>query len=213
MDPKDLLRRLMAQENLNPNALASKTQNKTKQPQIHRFLTGEAKEPKRSTWEPVAKYFGVPVDAFFDPKVAEAAAAAKGLIGKASSRHSPHPVAGVAHEMRPEAITVPLLTAWGELMSLAVLPHEFRIAAPDDALAPTIVRGTELIFATGDAPRPGQVVLVRDRVQALHLRRYTQGADGNWQARAPNQDYLTLDAERDGLVLLAALRWVSGEGY
>lgn len=73
MDPRELLRRLLDASGLNPNSLAAATRGRTKQPQIHRFLTGVAKEPKRSTWEPVASYFHVPVDAFFDSQAADAA--------------------------------------------------------------------------------------------------------------------------------------------
>lgn len=112
-----------------------------------------------------------------------------------------------------DAFTVPPITAWGELMTMDKLPEVFRVAAPDDALAPKIPRGTELIMAAGVAPRPNQVVLVRDAAGTLHLRRYGQGAGSNWRALAPNEAYLALEAERDGLVLLAALKWIEGEGY
>lgn len=74
MNPRDLLQKLMDKHGLNPNSLSRKTHGKTKQPQIYRFLNGEAKEPKRSTLEPVAAFFGIEVDALFDRRVAEATA-------------------------------------------------------------------------------------------------------------------------------------------
>lgn len=70
MEPRDLLRKLMTRDGLNPNSLAKRTNGRTKQPQIFRFLSGEAKEPKRSTLEPVAEVFGIEVDALFDRRVA-----------------------------------------------------------------------------------------------------------------------------------------------
>lgn len=70
MEPRELLRKLMERDGLNPNSLAKKTNGRTKQPQIFRFLSGEAKEPKRSTLEPVAEVFGIEVDALFDRRVA-----------------------------------------------------------------------------------------------------------------------------------------------
>lgn len=73
MNPRELLRSLMEKEGLNPNRLSSMTKGATKQPQIHRFVTGESKEPKRSTLEPVAKVFGISVEAFFDSKAADLA--------------------------------------------------------------------------------------------------------------------------------------------
>lgn len=72
MKPRELLRNLMNLEGLNPTSLARRTGDRTKQPQIHRFLTGEAREPKRSTLQPVADYFHIPVDALFDEQVATA---------------------------------------------------------------------------------------------------------------------------------------------
>lgn len=77
MDPRELLRRLMADRGLNPNSLARAVHQRVKQPTIHRFLSGEASEPRRSTLEPVAKYFNVEVDAFFDPKKADEVFAAR----------------------------------------------------------------------------------------------------------------------------------------
>lgn len=73
----------MAQAGLNPNSLAARTRLRTKQPTIYRFLQGESKEPKRSTLVPVAEVFGVPVEAFFDPRVADEVAQERGLLGPA----------------------------------------------------------------------------------------------------------------------------------
>ncbi|MCZ4315147.1 hypothetical protein O4H66_17205 [Comamonadaceae bacterium G21597-S1] len=70
MDPKQLLQALMNRDGDNPNSLAAKVRNKTKQPQIHRFLKGEAKEPRRSTLQPLADHYGIPIDAFYDPSIA-----------------------------------------------------------------------------------------------------------------------------------------------
>jgi len=54
----------------NPNSLAEKLRKKTKQPQIFRFLNGVAKEPRRSTLQPVADHYKISVEAFYDPAVA-----------------------------------------------------------------------------------------------------------------------------------------------
>ncbi len=87
MDPRELLRRLMEARGLNPHSLAAATRNRTKQPQIYRFLHGTAKEPRRSTLEPVAEVFGVPVEAFYDP----AEASRVWLVISASSNGLPAP--------------------------------------------------------------------------------------------------------------------------
>ena len=80
VDPRKLLLRLMSQAKLNPNSLSVKTRGRTKQPTIYRFVTGDSKEPKRSTLLPVAEVFGVPVEAFFDPKLADEVARERGLL-------------------------------------------------------------------------------------------------------------------------------------
>lgn len=80
MEPRTLLKALMDAKELNPNSLARALNNKPPQPQIYRFLEGISKEPKRSTMEPIAAYFQVPVDAFFDPSIAETVAAERGFI-------------------------------------------------------------------------------------------------------------------------------------
>lgn len=71
MDPRKLMQHLMDAEGLNPNSLAAATNRRTKQPQIHRFIKGVSAEPRRSTLAPVAHYFRVPLEAFFDPSVAD----------------------------------------------------------------------------------------------------------------------------------------------
>lgn len=52
----------------NENALARSSG--VPQPTIHRILTGETSEPRRSTMQPLATYYGVDVELFFvdDPK-------------------------------------------------------------------------------------------------------------------------------------------------
>ena len=79
VDPRLLLKGLMEQAKLNPNSLAVATRLRVRQPTIYRFITGESKEPKRSTLLPVAEVLGVPVEAFFDPKLAEQVARERGL--------------------------------------------------------------------------------------------------------------------------------------
>ena len=73
MNPRELLKLLMATAHDNPNSLSQKT--KVPQPTIFRFISGEAREPRRSTLAPIAKHYGVPIEALFDAKEAAQAAA------------------------------------------------------------------------------------------------------------------------------------------
>lgn len=71
MEPRALLAALMARNGENPNSLSAKLNNKVTQPQLHRFVRGTSKEPRRSTLQPVAEHYDVPLDAFYDPTIAE----------------------------------------------------------------------------------------------------------------------------------------------
>lgn len=77
MEPRHLLQWLMDRDELNSSSLArliksaGVSEKPTTQPQIHKFLGGKAVEPKRATLQPVADYFKIPIDAFYDGQTAE----------------------------------------------------------------------------------------------------------------------------------------------
>lgn len=80
MDGRTLLSALMARDGDNPSSLAKKMgKDGPSQPQIHKFLTGKAKEPRRPTLMPLAEHYGISVEAFYDPDIAEQTAKAHGL--------------------------------------------------------------------------------------------------------------------------------------
>lgn len=116
MKPKDFLDRLMKAEGMNSNSLSKATRHQTKQPQIHRFLAGGVAEPRRSTWAPVAKLFGVPIDAFFDDAVAERAWAdyeARKRVGwtvEVPAEHEEEPEVDISDPIRAVAKLMPYLT-------------------------------------------------------------------------------------------------------
>ena len=216
MDPRDFLQRLIDERGLNPNSLAAATKNKTKQPQIFRFLKGTAKEPKRSTWEPVAQFFRVPVEAFFDGRVA----------AKAWSDHlaelpnwtpeDPQPPKG-GHWVEGPRIGVtsgnwlslveptiePRTILWESLLS-EPLPQQFKMAVPDDALAPAYPAGSLFIWSTVKEARVGSVVLVRDEFGQPHARRHGQGrAPGQWVAEATGPGFLPFSGAAVTLLAVA----------
>lgn len=90
MEPRKLLQLLMAKSELNSNSLAAKLDNATTQPQIHKFLNGKAKEPRRATLAPVADYFSIPLDALYDPEVA-ATVAEQRRLAEPELKQSPPP--------------------------------------------------------------------------------------------------------------------------
>lgn len=80
MEPRELLQLLMERDGVNSNSLAARLDNATTQPQIHKYLSGKAKEPRRATLAPVAAHFRIPLDALYDPLIADAVAKEKQLI-------------------------------------------------------------------------------------------------------------------------------------
>jgi hypothetical protein len=89
MEPRELLRALMARDGDNPHSLSVKLKGRVKQPQLHKFISGTAREPRRSTLQPVAVHFGVPIEAFYDHAAAEQAARALGLIAGVQATAKP----------------------------------------------------------------------------------------------------------------------------
>lgn len=75
MEPKNLYALLLQSKNLTTNALAEKLGGKVEQSQLNRFETGKTKEPRRSTLQPVADYFGIPVDLFYNQQALDLLAA------------------------------------------------------------------------------------------------------------------------------------------
>jgi hypothetical protein len=208
MQPRHLLQLLMDSQGLNPNALARATRDRTKQPQIYRFLTGEAKEPKRSTLAPVAEHFGVPVDAFYDDRVAESVARERNLGGKSDTPGAGLDGISLAQDLShvTQSIT-PTTMQWGSLLSVS-LPERFRLVIRDDSMAlddpPSMRTGHWAEFEPASDAPAGQVVLVADAAGNIYIRKKVEKTPGRWEAHARRAaDYLPLDSVTDGLRILA----------
>lgn len=103
--------------------------------------------------------------------------------------------------------TLPPLLSRETFMQAIDLPEAFTVAVPDDALAPSLTRGTEVVFRRAESAEPGQCVVVEDKDRTRYIRRFTQEPGGTWGAEAINKVYLSLHSERDGLKLLAVMAW------
>lgn len=86
------------------------------------------------------------------------------------------------------------------------LPLRFRVAAPDEAMAPRVRAGELVEFERDLQPRAGDGVLVRDRAGNHYFRIYRLGRPGHWEA-APVNDaaFRALDSELHGLEVLAVM--------
>lgn len=105
----------------------------------------------------------------------------------------------------PSSFTLPAKQTWEELLQTKELPQTFVVPMPDDALAPNVARGTDLIFSTTAEPHPLRGVLVQDHTGRRYIRRYAQGLGAAWTAQAVSAGYVSLESERDGLTLLAVM--------
>lgn len=103
--PFELIAAMMAAEGLGPLRLAKKMNRPKLQPQIHRFTRGEVLSPSRGTAEPIAAYFGIPVDAIYDEKVATLVANERKLtvLPMVAAIPKPKP-ATKAESLSPEAL-------------------------------------------------------------------------------------------------------------
>lgn len=77
---------LLKAKRLNTSALARKLRQSNAvqvnlQPNLNRWSRGEAQTPEVKTLKPVADFFKVRIEAFYDPKVAASEAARLGLTG------------------------------------------------------------------------------------------------------------------------------------
>lgn len=75
---------------------------------------------------------------------------------------------------------------WG-VITMKTLPKAFKVAAPDDSMAPRLKVGQLAEFETGLEHRPGDGVLVRDSSGECYIRRCRK-ARGSWEAYAEDSD-------------------------
>ena len=95
MKTRELFRELLFRSNLNASGLAEKLKDQgTQQAQLSRFSSGITKEPKRSTLLPVADYYGISVEAFFNEELAAQILKQIETGEFVVKRHRANPVAG-----------------------------------------------------------------------------------------------------------------------
>ena len=97
----------------------------------------------------------------------------------------------------------PRTILWESLLS-EPLPQQFKMAVPDDALAPAYPAGSLFIWSTVKEARVGSVVLVRDEFGQPHARRHGQGrAPGQWVAEATGPGFLPFSGAAVTLLAVA----------
>lgn len=105
----------------------------------------------------------------------------------------------------PAPIIDPTTLTWESVVQSLELPSRFKLAVPDDALAPTTPKGVILIFSTELRPAVGTGVLVQDETGRRYIRMFAEGPGGTWIAAARAEGYLSLDSRQHQLRILAVV--------
>lgn len=194
--------------------LAKKIGRPERQSQIYKFLNGAVDEPARSTVEPVADFFGIPVDAFYNESVAINVARARGMFGLSVMESSD--AEKLAHSMSQSSATVApqddsLRIKWGS-MNYEALPDIFRVQVPDNAMADDIKKGYLAKFDKQLKPRADDFVLLSDSSGEWWFRAYKPGAAGSFSAVALASGFPPMHSDEHGLKVLAVYIGHSSEG-
>lgn len=140
MKPYQLILGLMAQKGIAGALPLAKAANvPKKQPQVHRWLSGDVAEPKRATVEPIAKFFEIPVEAMYDDREATKIARDRGIpdplptVDKRPRNRRASPVAELLRQVQllsPEE-RQELARALVEAPTPAITPAGAEPAKPD----------------------------------------------------------------------------------
>lgn len=192
------------------------------QPTLQRIFSGESKDPRDSTIEPLAKLFGVSL---------------LQLKGKEPVGQELNENATMA---RPDSIDVPVMNAEGSMgagrlvpehdaiidymrLSLAFLRRRFTITSPSnlrvvigygDSMAPTIKDGDPVVVDTGVTELKIDGIYVLSRGDELFIKRMQRLVGGGFEMISDNQLYkpqVIMDLAADNLVVRgrALIAWNS----
>ncbi len=86
-------------------------------------------------------------------------------------------------------------------------PELFRFALPDDAMAPEMPAGTEIVWTTRRRVAPGRLLLLKDGHDQLHVRQCHQGpGPAAWIATPLNEAYRSFTSSDAGVTVLAVFK-------
>lgn len=171
----------------NPHAVAEST--KVPQPTIHRILSGESRDPKTATLQPLATYFGVQVSDLREKDLST------GHYGPGNT--SPGPAIGgkvpVISWVRAGGFAEALdnfqpgeADDWVEVAT-PVKQHTFALRVEGDSMEPDFPAGTLLIIEPEMAPEPGDFVIAKNGGDATFKQLVKDGPD--WYLKPLNPRY------------------------
>lgn len=104
MEPHELIDRLVKGSGKSALQIATEMRGATFQGTLHKFMSGNVRNPQRATAEVVARYFNLPTDALYDAKLATKIARERGLLPTDAARP------GAVEEPRPAYVVTPIPT-------------------------------------------------------------------------------------------------------
>lgn len=203
MKTRELLAALMEKNGENPYSLSIKLKNAVKQPQIYRFVTGIAREPRRSTMQPIADHYGIPVEAFYDEQLA-----GRHLVAiKSGTALSPSPLFEKSDNVSPVPAfrMVPVLNTVNAGMYKEIVDthpddleytpvlgpikrYTFALRVEGDSMAPAFKHGAVVIVDPDMPPKPKDcVIAVNGDNEATFKQLVKDGPD--WYLKPLNNAY------------------------
>ena len=210
---------LIASAGLTTNSAAARA--KGSQPQLHRYLAGESTEPKRSTLQPFARLFQIPVEAFYNEALAARIARERGLSGTARAPVAPpYQAAGSAivdygaeDPCAPKRqLTVPVVgliqagedgyleesappagNGGGEaLLYYGNDANAYALRVRGDSMANRIMSGDHIVVDPNATPQPGDIAVVILKDGRRTIRRLLYIRDGEVTLAPFSDDHRTL---------------------
>lgn len=181
MDIKDNLAALIAHANITQNDLARSA--KVNQPTIHRILTGESREPRRSNVEKLAAFFGVSTDQLYG------IAPLPENLGLITTAPKAGPVIlknkiqviGQAQFVDKDAIwsRIEHTLAGGHLSWSTPDKDAYALRCTGDMMQPRIRAGEYLVIEPSTAYSAGDEVLIRSKDDRVMVKQYLYERDGD----------------------------------
>jgi hypothetical protein len=165
MNGPELLKALFAAAGDNPYRVATRLKNPPLQSYASKFITGKVKEPRRDSLRPLADHYGVPLEAFYDPDLADQVAADRRLTSVAISP-KPRAVADASSELAKALdVLTKVLQGADESVLMAVKP--LLSAMADDPQ--NAKNKSALILKLLDTPRDNSSTGPHHEVRQAHI--------------------------------------------
>jgi hypothetical protein len=165
MNGPELLKALFAAAGDNPYRVATRLKNPPLQSYASKFITGKVKEPRRDSLRPLAEHYGVPLEAFYDPDLADQVAADRKLTSGITSQ-KPRVVSDVSSELaRALDVLTKVLQGADESVLMAVKP--LLSAMADDPQ--NAKNKSSLILKLLDTPGDNSSAAPHDGLRQTHI--------------------------------------------